>query len=90
MYTRNNNTGQSGNNVQVGTIGDGRNVIEGNIEVEFEAMDLLVNNGRFEFSEQKHPADKDLSSWAGLGRSGNVQITTFGTISHIPGPKLSF
>ena len=25
-------------------------------------------------------ADKDLSSWTGLGRSGHVQITTFGPI----------
>ena len=34
--------------------------------------------------------DKDLSSWTGLGRSGHVQITTFGPISHVSDPKLSF
>ena len=33
---------------------------------------------------------KYLSSWTGLGRSGHVQITTFGPISHVSGPKLSF
>ena len=33
---------------------------------------------------------KYLSSWTGLGRSGHVQITTFGQISHASGPKLSF
>ena len=32
-------------------------------------------------------ADKDLSSWTGLGRSGHVQITTFGSISHVSGSK---
>ena len=26
---------------------------------------------------------KYLSSWTGLGRSGHVQITTFGKISHV-------
>ena len=26
---------------------------------------------------------KYLSSWTGLGRSGHVQITTFGSISHV-------
>ena len=35
-------------------------------------------------------ADKDLSSWTGLGRSGHVQIPTFGLISHVSGPKLTF
>ena len=35
-------------------------------------------------------ADEDLSSWTGLGRSGHVQITTFGPISHVSDPKLSF
>ena len=33
-------------------------------------------------------ADKDLSSWTGLGRSGHVQIPTFGSISHFSGRKL--
>ena len=32
-------------------------------------------------------ADKDLSSWTGLGRSGHVQITTFGPIWHVSGSK---
>ena len=32
---------------------------------------------------------KYLSSWTGLGRSGHDQITTFGLISHVSGPKLS-
>ena len=35
-------------------------------------------------------ADKDLSSWTGFGRSGHVQIPTFGIISHVSGPKLTF
>ena len=30
---------------------------------------------------------KYLSSWTGLGRSGHVQITTFGRIWHVSGPK---
>ena len=33
---------------------------------------------------------KYLSSWIGLGRSGHVQITTFGRISHVSGPKMVF
>ena len=32
-------------------------------------------------------ANKDLSSWTGLGRSGHVQITTFGPIWHVSGSK---
>ena len=35
-------------------------------------------------------ADKDLSSWTGLGRSGHVQITTSGRIPHVSDQKLSF
>ena len=35
-------------------------------------------------------ADKDLSSWTGLGRSGHVQITTFGPISLALVQKLYF
>ena len=35
-------------------------------------------------------ADKDLSSWTGLGRSGHVQITTFSQISHVSGSKMVF
>ena len=35
-------------------------------------------------------ADKDLSSWTGLGRSGHVQITTFGPIWHVSGPEMVF
>ena len=35
-------------------------------------------------------ADKDLSSWTGLGRSGHVQIPTFGQISRASGPKPTF
>ena len=31
-----------------------------------------------------------LSCWTGLGKSGHVQITTFGQISHVSGPKLTF
>ena len=30
------------------------------------------------------------SSWTGLGRSGHVRFPTFGQISHVSGPKLSF
>ena len=33
---------------------------------------------------------KYLSSWTGLGRSGHVQITTFGQILHVSGSKLVF
>ena len=33
---------------------------------------------------------KYLSSWTGLGWSGHDQITTFGQLSHVSGPKLSF
>ena len=33
---------------------------------------------------------KYLSSWTGLGKSGHDQITTFGSISHVSNPKLSF
>ena len=33
---------------------------------------------------------KYLSSWTGLGRSGHVQIMTFGPISHFSGPKIVF
>ena len=32
-------------------------------------------------------AYQDLSSWTGLGRSGHVQITTFGPILHVSGSK---
>ena len=32
-------------------------------------------------------ADKDLSSWTGLGRSGHVQVTTFGPIQHVSDSK---
>ena len=32
----------------------------------------------------------NLLSKTGLGRSGHDQITTFGLISHVSGPKLSF
>ena len=35
-------------------------------------------------------ADKDLSSWTGLGKSGHVQITTFGPISHVSDPTMYF
>ena len=35
-------------------------------------------------------ADKDLSSWTGLGKSGHVQITTFGPILHVLGSKFVF
>ena len=35
-------------------------------------------------------ADKDLSSWTGLGKSGHVQIPTFGPIPLASGPKLTF
>ena len=33
---------------------------------------------------------KYLSSWTGLGRSGHVQITTFGPIWHVSGPEMVF
>ena len=35
-------------------------------------------------------ADKDLSSWTGLGRSGLVRSQSFGSISHASGPKTAF
>ena len=35
-------------------------------------------------------ADKALSSWTGLGRSGHVQITTFHQFSHISGLEITF
>ena len=35
-------------------------------------------------------ADKDLSSWTGLGRSGHDRSQSFGQISHVSGLKLSF
>ena len=34
--------------------------------------------------------DKDLSSWSGLGRSGHERSQSFGSISHVSGPKLTF
>ena len=34
-------------------------------------------------------ADKDLSSWTGLGRSGHDRSQSFGPISHVSGPKLT-
>ena len=33
------------------------------------------------------PADKDLSSWTGLGRSGHDQSQSSDSISHVSGPK---
>ena len=33
---------------------------------------------------------KYLSSWTGLGKSGHVQITTFGPIWHVSGPEMVF
>ena len=35
-------------------------------------------------------SSKYLSSCTGLGRSGHVQSQSFGLISHVSGPKLSF
>ena len=35
-------------------------------------------------------ADKDLSSWTGLGRSGHVQSQSFGRILHVLGSKFVF
>ena len=35
-------------------------------------------------------ADKDLSSWTGLGRPGNVQSQSFGPIWHVSDPKICF
>ena len=35
-------------------------------------------------------ADKDLSSWTGLGRSGHDRSQSFGPISRVSDPKLSF
>ena len=40
--------------------------------------------------ENKHPADKDLSSWTGLDRSGHVRMTSFNQISHVSDPTLTF
>ncbi len=33
-------------------------------------------------------ADKDLSSWSGLGKSGHVQIPISDRILHVSGPNL--
>ena len=54
--------------------------------------DEVVNtNWKGVLSEEKTGktrfADKDLSSWTGLGRSGHVQITTFGPIWYVSGSK---
>ena len=50
--------------------------------------------GKLYFLEKKKGkarfADKDLSCWTGLGRSGHVQIPTFGSISYISDSKLTF
>ena len=61
----------------------------------FEKHEKIINNKWKGVISEKIKAktcfaDKDLSSWTGLGRSGHVQITTFGPISHVSGPKLSF
>ena len=57
-------------------------------------MEFVYKNGKGVISEEQKGkarfADKDLSSWTGLGRSGHVQIPTFGLTSHISGPKLTF
>ena len=34
-------------------------------------------------------ADKDLSSWTGLGRSGHIRFPTFGQISYVSDPELT-
>ena len=67
----------------------------------YKRYDLIENdkfanrNWRGVISEEQKKrkacfADKDLSSWTGLGRSGHVQIPTFNPISHASGPKLTF
>ena len=59
-------------------------------------IDLLIKNGQWKDVKSEKikvfplVCSKCLSSWTGLGRSGHVQITTFGPISHVLGPKLSF
>jgi len=49
---------------------------------------LLTKTEMCNFSKKKKEgkacfADKGLSSWTGLGRSGHVQITTLKTFSHV-------
>ena len=57
-------------------------------------INLLNKNNDFIKSEKIEVfplvCSKYLSSWTGLGRSGHVQITTFGQISHVSGPKIIF
>ena len=68
-----------------------------NHKVVWETNDLIQNNG---FANEKDNviyekmntcfADKDLSSWTGLGRSGHVRSQSFGPIWHVSGPKMIF
>ena len=62
---------------------------------------MILSNNRFVNKEWKGVksekikvfplvCSKYLSSWTGLGRSGHVRFPTFGQISHVSGPKLSF
>ena len=54
-------------------------------------INLLIKNVKSEKIEVfPLVCSKYLSSWTGLGRSGHVQITTFGPIWHVSGPKMVF
>ena len=55
--------------------------------------EFVDNNWKDVISEEKkkkaRSADKDLSSWTGLGKSGHDRSQSFDPISHVPGPKLN-
>ena len=52
---------------------------------------LIKRNGVISGEKIKaRPADKDLSSWTGLSRSGHVQILTVHPNCHVSDPKYAF
>ena len=68
-----------------------------NRKYNFTKNDKFANknwNGVISEEEEKKVearfADKDLSSSTGLGKSGHVRMTSFGQISYVSGPKLTF
>ena len=63
--------------------------------VPYVLLKFANKNWKSIISEEKKKgkacfADKDLSSWTGLGISGHVRSQTFGQISHISVPELTF
>ena len=67
------------------------NLLSKTYDFQKNMINLLIENWKGVISEKIKAktcfVDKDLSSWTGLGRSGHVQITTFGKISHVLGSK---